>query len=48
MGFIKMEDLFPDDPAMYTSTVEWQPPEILEKGKIEARLFSDEPDPFGP
>ena len=26
----------------------WQPPKILECGKIEARLFSDEPDPWGP
>ena len=26
----------------------WLPPLILEKGKIEAKLFSDEPDPWGP
>jgi len=26
----------------------WEPPRILEKGKVEAKLFSDEPDPWGP
>ena len=26
----------------------WQRPAIVESGKIEARLFSDEPDPWGP
>jgi len=26
----------------------WEPPLILEKGKVEAKLFSDEPDPWGP
>ncbi len=26
----------------------WQAPAIVERGKIEARLFSDEPDPWGP
>ncbi len=25
----------------------WEAPEILEQGRIEARLFSDEPDPWG-
>ncbi len=25
----------------------WDPPRILETGKVEAHLFSDEPDPFG-
>ena len=27
---------------------DWTPPLILERGKIEAKLFSDEPDPWGP
>ncbi len=26
----------------------WEPPKILEEGRVEARLFSDEPDPWGP
>ncbi|MDP8206075.1 MAG: hypothetical protein P9L92_05370 [Candidatus Electryonea clarkiae] len=26
----------------------WEPPKILEQGRIEALLFSDEPDPWGP
>jgi hypothetical protein len=26
----------------------WQPPAILRRGRIEAKLFSDEPDPWGP
>jgi hypothetical protein len=25
----------------------WQTPDILEEGQIEAKLFSDEPDPWG-
>lgn len=25
----------------------WEIPEILEEGRIEAKLFSDEPDPWG-
>ncbi|MFH0882412.1 MAG: hypothetical protein V2A56_05465 [bacterium] len=25
----------------------WEAPEILEQGHVEARLFSDEPDPWG-
>lgn len=27
---------------------EWQEPQILESGKVEAKLYSDEPDPWGP
>ena len=26
----------------------FEPPKVLDRGKIEARLFSDEPDPWGP
>ena len=26
----------------------WTPPLVVERGKIEAKLFSDEPDPWGP
>ncbi len=26
----------------------WQIPAIIERGQVEARLFSDEPDPWGP
>jgi len=27
---------------------QWQPPIILQQGHVEALLFSDEPDPWGP
>lgn len=27
--------------------LEWTTPEILEEGRVEAKLFSDEPDPWG-
>lgn len=27
---------------------DWLPPLVLDRGKIEAKLFSDEPDPWGP
>lgn len=27
--------------------LEWMTPAILEEGKVEAKLFSDEPDPWG-
>lgn len=26
----------------------WVPPQVIERGTIEAKLFSDEPDPWGP
>lgn len=26
----------------------YAPPAVVEKGRIEAKLFSDEPDPWGP
>ncbi len=26
----------------------WEPPQIVDEGQVEARLFSDEPDPWGP
>lgn len=25
----------------------WEPPKIIQQGKVEIKLFSDEPDPWG-
>lgn len=39
-----VNDLIPE----WEEVNKWEAPEILERGRIEALLFSDEPDPWGP
>jgi hypothetical protein len=47
-----MEDIMDNKPIndknMSESEEIWVDPKILEKGKLEAKLYSDEPDPWGP
>jgi hypothetical protein len=33
-------------PARGEESPRWETPKIIEEGRIEAKLFSDEPDPF--
>lgn len=37
-----------DERPSRDEAVSWEQPRIVEQGRIEAKLFSDEPDPFAP
>lgn len=42
-----MMDSRKQEEATHNEAPDWEQPDVLEEGVIEAKLFSDEPDPWG-